>query len=96
MYVADAIVTGPSVVRVLIAALLLSNLRATWIAAYWKPDSDEAVLPPRFGDTWTDKFADQFPMWLWPKIRLLYYVFSAGFLLLIVIGFIMMLRNRPA
>lgn len=98
MYVADGITTftttGPSVVRILIAALLLSNLRATWIAAHWRPDSDDAILPPRFAETWGDKIADQLPMWLWPKIRILYYVFSTCFLLLVAAGLIMMVRHR--
>jgi hypothetical protein len=43
MYVADMLVSGVGVVRVILAALLLSNLRATWIASHWKPDSDEAI-----------------------------------------------------
>jgi hypothetical protein len=100
MYVADGITTftttGPSVVRILIAALLLSNLRATWVAAHWRPGSDDAILPPRFSETWGDKIADQLPMWLWPKIRILYYVFSACFLLLVAAGLIMMVRHRSA
>jgi len=46
MYLLDTLVS-PGVVRVLLSALLLSNLRATWIAANWSPDSEEAALPPR-------------------------------------------------
>src|SRR5882672_1780872 len=38
---------SPGVLTVLLTALLLSNLRATWIAAQWKPESEEAILPPR-------------------------------------------------
>jgi hypothetical protein len=86
MFVADMATAGPGVLRVLIAALLLSNLRATWIATRWKPQSDEAALPPRFSETWGDKFADKLPMFLWPKVRVLYYVFSACFLLFVAIG----------
>jgi hypothetical protein len=84
MYVADMLTSGLGVVRVIITALLLSNLRATWIASHWKPDSEEAILPPRLDETWSDNFADRFPMWLWPKARILYYVFSASFLALVV------------
>jgi hypothetical protein len=86
LYVADTMASGIGVVRVLFAALLLSNLRATWIAAGWKPDSEEAALPPRLGETWGDRFADQLPAWLWPKVRILYYILSMGFLALLVIG----------
>ena len=42
---------GGMVMRVIITALLVSNLRATWIAAHWQSGSDEAALPPRLADT---------------------------------------------
>lgn len=96
LFVLGILTSGPGVVSILMAALLLSNLRATWIAARWKPDSDEAALPPRFGETWSDKFADKLPMWLWPKVRVLYYVFSACLLLLVGIGLVVMILHRGA
>jgi len=77
---------GGIVLRVIITALLLSNLRATWIAAHWQSGSDEAALPARLNDTWTDKFANRWPTWLWPKIRVLYYILSIGLLLLVSLG----------
>lgn len=88
MYIADSLLSGfrSPVIEVLLAALLLANLRATWIASRWKPGSDAAVAPPRFNETWSDKFVDQFPMWLWPRIRILYYIFSGCFLLLVAVG----------
>jgi hypothetical protein len=79
---------GIGVVRVIVIALLFSNLRATWIAGNWKPDSEEAALPPRLGETFFDKFADQWPAFIWPKIKVLYYIFSFGFLALTVAGLI--------
>ena len=84
---------APGVVRVLLTALLFSNLRATWIAARWKPESEEATPPLRLGKTWADKLADQFPVWLWPKVRIVYYVFSAGFFLLVMWGLGVMFRQ---
>lgn len=93
MYPLDTVLS-PGVVRVLISALLLSNLRATWIASRWKPESEEAVLPPRLRETWADKFADQFPSWLWPKARIVCYAFSAGFLLLVIFGLTMILTGH--
>jgi hypothetical protein len=84
----SSLVASPAitVLRVIITALLASNLRGTWIAARWRLDSEEAALPPRFGDTWTDKFADKWPAWIWPKARVVYYIFSGGFLLLTILG----------
>ena len=93
VYLLDTFIS-PGVVRILFAALLLSNLRATWIASGWKPDSEESFLPPRLNESWTDKFRDTFPAWLWPKIRIVYYIFSAGFLILSMFGIVMMLFGK--
>jgi hypothetical protein len=79
-----------SIVRVIVIALLLSNLRATWIAGNWKPDSEEAALPPRFSETFFDKFADKWPAFIWPKVKIVYYIYSVGFLALCVAGVIVM------
>ena len=93
MYFLDTLV-APGIVRIVICGLLLSNLRATWIAARWKPDSEDALLPPRFSETLTDKFVDRVPMWLWPKVRILYCIFSAVFLLFLVFGLLIALGHR--
>ena len=77
---------GIGVLRIIVVALLVSNLRATWIAGSWKPDSEEAVLPPRMGDTFADKFSDKWPAFIWPTLKVLYYIFSFGFLALTVAG----------
>lgn len=91
-----ALLSGGGVVRVILLALLLSNLRATWIASRWQPGSEDATLPPRLGETWGDKLADQLPMWLWPRARILYYIFSAGLLILIANGLVKMILRRLA
>jgi hypothetical protein len=96
LYAMDMLFTGFSVPRILISALLLSNLRATWIAARWKPDSEEAIQPPRFNETFNDKLADQLPMWLWPKVRIVYYIFSSGLLLVTVLGSVIIMIRRFA
>ena len=86
---------GIGVVKVIVIALLLSNLRATWIAGNWKPDSDDAALPPRLGETFADKFSDRWPSFIWPKVRILYYLYSVGCLALITAGYIVIaLRGR--
>lgn len=79
---------GISVFRIIVIALLVSNLRATWIADHWKPESEEAALPPRMGDTFFDKLADKWPAFIWPKVKILYYIFSFLYLVLIVAGLI--------
>ena len=86
LFVADTLTTGLSVLRILVGALLLSNLRATWIAAQWKPGTEGAALPPRLNETLGDRFADRLPQWLWPKMRIPYYIFSGCVLLLTAAG----------
>ena len=77
---------GAMVLRPIITALLLANLRATWISVRWKSGSDEAAAPLRLDDTLSDKFANKWPSWLWPKTKVVYYIFSIGVLLLFSIG----------
>jgi len=91
--VASFAMAAPSAFKILFAALLLSNLRATWIASGWKPGSEEAAPPPRFRATWTDKFADRLPSWLWPKARIPYYIFSMAMVCLWVVGMAAMISQ---
>jgi hypothetical protein len=90
LFFINMLLAGIGVVGVLLSALLLSNVRATWMAHGWKPDSEDAKLPARLSDTWADKFADKLPTWLWPKVRYPYYVFSAFILISGIIGLLTM------
>ena len=85
MFAVDSILS-PSVIRIFFAALLLSNLRATWISAIWQRGAGAPVIAPRLAETWTDKFADQLPMQVWPKARIPFYVYSAGYTALELLG----------
>jgi hypothetical protein len=78
--------SGGSLIKLAISAVLLSNLRATWIAARWVPGAEESALPPRRSATLGDKFVDQVPRWLWPKIRIPYYLLSAFVSLLVLLS----------
>lgn len=89
MYLIDTIFGGFSIVRIILSGLLLSNLRATWIASNWKPDSEEAALPLRLNETLFDKLADQLPQWLWPKLRISYFIYAALFIGLAIVGWTM-------
>lgn len=94
MYVLELIIVPPGVIRVAIMAVLFSNLRATWIAAQWSANSPEANWPMRLDETWSDKFSDTVPVWLWPKVRAIYYVFSICLLLLTVLGVAVILQRH--
>lgn len=93
-YLADAATLGFGVVRILVGALLLSNFRATWIASQWKPDSEQASLPPRLSETWGDKFSDKLPAWLWPRLRVFYYILSVLMLVLLAAGTALIILRR--
>jgi hypothetical protein len=85
---------GIGILKIIITALLVSNLRATWIADHWKADSEEAALPPRLGETFSDKLSDRWPAFVWPKVKVLYYIFSVGFLALIVASLVVLALRR--
>ncbi len=86
----------PGILKIFFAGLLLSNLRATWIASSWKPDTEESELPPRLTATWGDRFSDRLPSWLWPKVRAVYYVLSVAFMLLFFAGMAMFIHHGPS
>jgi hypothetical protein len=81
-------VSANVIIRSAIAVVLLSNLRATWIAAGWVPGMEEFALPLRRSGTLGDKFVDQWPQWIWPKIRMPYYVLSALVASVVCLGYV--------
>ncbi len=97
LYLLNAIASGVTIfetsgiVRMLVVALLLANVRATIIATTWSPGSEEANLPVRLNSTWGDKFADQLPTWVWPKIRIVYYVYSALLMSILLLGWMIII-----
>jgi hypothetical protein len=93
MYFAN-MVASPGIVNVFVTAVLLSTLRATFIASFWEPETVEAEMPIRLNETWGDKFSDQWPKWLWPKIYIGYYIYSAGFLFLVLLGLMIVILRR--
>jgi hypothetical protein len=93
-YALDVSFSGVSVIKVIFLALFISNVRATWIASQWKPDSEEAAPQPRLNDTFVDKFTDRLPALLWPKVRMIYYVYSVAFIAFMVVGYMAMALRK--
>lgn len=85
LYLVDTIVS-PGILKFFVCVLLLSNMRATFIASFWEPGEAGAEAPMRFNETLGDKFADTLPAWLWPKIRYGYYVYAGLYLALATVG----------
>jgi hypothetical protein len=66
-----------SVVRILVCALLLSNVRAIWMASKWRSSGNVDESPAPLSETFADKLSDLLPAIVWPKTRLVFYVFAA-------------------
>jgi len=75
-YLLGALANGFSVPRVIFLALLFANIRGNWLSARW--ERDQQVAPqPRLSETLGDKLSDQLPAFLWPKVRILFYLLAA-------------------
>jgi len=85
--------SGAGVVRIIVMGLLLSNVRATFLAAKWRAAGmANAVheVPPDLNPTFWDKFSTRMPRAVWPKARFVYYVMAAlsclGIVVLMFVG----------
>lgn len=76
----------PNVFSVAFTLILLSNLRATFLASEWKPAAEGEDRPTRFSESIGDKYVDQLPHILWPKLQIPFFVLGAAMLLLSLLG----------
>ncbi len=86
--------TPGGVLRILFLGLLLTNLRATFIASEWRPAAEGEDIPLRFSDSLRDKLVDDWPPKLWPRLQIPFYVLAVLWLILSLLGLIgvMMIR----
>ena len=63
--------------RILLAGLLFSNLRATFIASEWKVPAEGEDRPERFSETFRDKLFDVWPPKAWPILQIPFYALAA-------------------
>jgi hypothetical protein len=64
------------IVRIIFLGLLLANVRGIWLSARWS-SSGVDPLPESLSPTFTSKLAEALPPFLWPKTRILFYLFAA-------------------
>jgi hypothetical protein len=76
VYLLGSLIAGIGVVRIVFLALLLANVRGVWVSYRWERSAAEPP-PVRLGQTLADKLSDLLPRFLWPKIRVLFYVLAA-------------------
>jgi hypothetical protein len=72
----------------IVAGVLLSNLRATIVAATWKPAREDEDKPTRFNEDMMDFLSDQLPAKAWPVLRWVFFFTASIYLLLILVGLI--------
>ena len=70
----------PGIIDIAITGILLSNVRAAFLASEWRPAREGEDRPTRFNETLTDKLVDQLPAKLWPRIQ--FFFFGVGGVLL--------------
>jgi hypothetical protein len=84
----------PGILAILAAGILLSNVRAAFLASEWKPAGEEEDKPMRFNETLGDKLADQLPAKAWPVLQIPFFVIAALILLLSLAGLCIVLLHR--
>jgi hypothetical protein len=76
----------PGIVSILFAGILLSNVRAAFLASEWRPAREDEDRPARFNETFWDKLVDQWPAKAWPVLEVPFFALAALLLLLSLAG----------
>jgi hypothetical protein len=84
----------PGILAILAAGILLSNVRAAFLASEWKPVSGDEDRPARFDDTFGDKLSDQLPTKVWPMLQIPFFGIAALILFLSLAGLGITLVHR--
>ena len=86
-----------SFLRLIGLALLLTNLRASFLIRRWQTNpqrqEDLAYAPGRQSETWRDKLVDQMPMRVWPWGRAIFYALALALIPLEAFGIVQLLRR---
>jgi hypothetical protein len=88
------ILSPGGLLRILFLGLLLTNLRATFIASEWKPPAEGEDMPLRFNESLRDKLVDAWPPKLWPRLQIPFYILAVFWLIVSLLGLIVMMMIR--
>jgi hypothetical protein len=86
---------GFGVIRMIFLALLLANIRGMLISARWPKTDSLDARALRLNETLGDKLSDTLPSFLWPKTRLILYLFAAIEIVLLLIASFAPLPKAP-
>jgi hypothetical protein len=84
----------PGVLSIMAAGILLSNLRAAFLASNWKPAGPDEDRPTRFNETKMDFLVDQLPAKAWPRLETSFFALGTAFLALMLVGLGVILWHR--
>ncbi len=84
----------PGILSVIAAGILLTNLRAAFLASEWRPAGEDEDKPARFHETLGDKLVDQLPARAWPVLQIPFFVMAALILLLSLVDLCIVLMHR--
>ncbi len=76
----------PGILAIIAAAILLSNVRAAFLASGWRPAAEGEDRPTRFNETLRDRIVDQYPAKDWPILQTPFFALPAILLLLSLAG----------
>jgi len=76
----------PGILAIFVCGILLSNLRAAFLASEWRPAEKDDDKPTRFKETFGDKLVDQLPAKAWPVLQIPFFGLAALLLLLSLAG----------
>jgi hypothetical protein len=76
----------PNIFKIAITLVLASNVRAAFLAAQWRPAAEGEDRPTRFDETLADKYTDQWPQYLWPRLQIPFIVLGLSMLLFSLLG----------
>ena len=84
----------PGILMIVAAGILLSNVRAAFLASEWRPAGKDDDKPTRFNDSLGDKLVDQLPAKAWPLLQIPFFGLASLLLLLSVAGLRFVLLQR--
>ena len=76
----------PGILTIVCAGILLSNVRAAFLASEWRPAQEGEDRPTRFNESFRDKLVNQWPARVWPVLQVPFFALAALLLLLSMAG----------
>ncbi len=76
----------PGILTIVCGGILLSNVRAAFLASEWRPAQEGEDRPTRFNKSFWDKLVDRWPARIWPVLQVPFFALAALLLLLSLVG----------